>query len=150
MLRTRPSARLLVMDVSGRLLLFRFVHVIGPLAGQAFWATPGGGLEDGETFEDAARRELLEETGVRIIEVGRQVCRRTFVLQLPDGEWVWADERFFLIRTEGFVPSREGWTDLEHETMVDHRWWTMDELRRCTEQVWPVNLPGMLVAADAL
>ncbi len=30
------------------------------------WGFPGGGVEDGETFEAAAYRELAEETGVRL------------------------------------------------------------------------------------
>src|SRR5580658_2706794 len=53
-MRTRLSARLLVLDPSGRILLFRFVHRNGALTGQDYWATPGGGVEDGETFEQAA------------------------------------------------------------------------------------------------
>src|SRR6266446_3466641 len=97
-MRRRPSARLLVIDPDNRVLLFRFVFKRGPLAGQDYWATPGGGLEAGESFADAARRELFEEIGILRDAVGQEVAEREFVLQLHDGEYVMAQERFFVVR----------------------------------------------------
>jgi len=47
-----------------------------------FWMPPGGGSEEGETLEDAARREVKEETGVEV-KVLRQVpvpAERGYVL----------------------------------------------------------------------
>lgn len=35
-----------------------------PKLESAFWECPGGHLEDGETYTEAARRELKEETGI--------------------------------------------------------------------------------------
>ena len=43
--RQRPAARLLITDPLGRVLLFRFEHRTGALAGMRYWATPGGGVE---------------------------------------------------------------------------------------------------------
>lgn len=143
-MRRRPSARLLIVDPAGRVLLFRFVHEDGALAGQDYWATPGGAVEDGETFEQAAIRELHEETGIRVESVGPQIGRREFVLQLTDGERVTADERFFRVDVKEAALSRDGWTAEEAEVMTAHRWWSADELSLTTETVWPRNLIEML------
>jgi 8-oxo-dGTP diphosphatase len=37
--------------------------------GSGTWSIPGGHLEFGETFEDTAKREVLEETGLKIKNV---------------------------------------------------------------------------------
>jgi 8-oxo-dGTP diphosphatase len=87
-MRRRPSSRLLVIDRNNRVLLFRFVFKRGPLAGQNYSATLGGALETGESFADAACRELFEETGIRRDAVGQEVAEREFVLQLLDGEYM--------------------------------------------------------------
>ena len=145
-MRVRPSARLLVLDPSGRVLLFRFVHKNGALAGQDYWATPGGGVEDGETFEQAAIRELKEETCIGVQEIGPEIGRRIFVL--PNGEHVMADERFFLVRTGDTSLSRDGWTAQEADIMTDHKWWSRGELAQTSETVWPENLATMLAAMN--
>jgi 8-oxo-dGTP pyrophosphatase MutT (NUDIX family) len=134
----------LIIEPAGRVLLFRFVFKKGALAGEDYWSTPGGGVEEGETFEQAAIRELREETGIRVESVGPQIGQREFVLQLSDGEHVVADERFFRVEAKEATLSRDEWTAAEVEVMVAHRWWSRDELSQTSETVWPENLIEML------
>ena len=143
-MRHRPSARLLVLDSAGRVLLFRFVHRTGALAGQDYWATPGGAVEEGETFDQAAVRELEEETGIQVPHVGRQVWQREFVLQLADGEHVAADERFFAVSVSDAHVSRDGWSAEEAHVMADHKWWSQDDLVQTSATVWPENLATII------
>lgn len=47
-----------------RILMVRHVH-----DGRDYWTLPGGHIKSGESPEQAARRELLEETGVPLLEI---------------------------------------------------------------------------------
>jgi 8-oxo-dGTP diphosphatase len=143
-MRRRPSSRLLIIDRNNRVLLFRFMFKRGPLTGQNYWATPGGALEAGESFADAARRELFEETGILRNAVSRQVAEREFAFQLHDGEYVMAEERFFLVRVTEQSLSRDNWTHIENEVMTDHRWWSVEELTSSVEAVFPETLVAIL------
>jgi 8-oxo-dGTP pyrophosphatase MutT (NUDIX family) len=86
-MRERPSSRLLVIDPSKRVLLFRFEHKKGALAGQNFWATPGGALDPGESYEQDACRELLEETGLSVDDPGPMVNQRIVTSRCLKARW---------------------------------------------------------------
>jgi 8-oxo-dGTP pyrophosphatase MutT (NUDIX family) len=143
-MRERPSSRLLTTTPNGRVLLFRFVHKTGALAGKVYWATPGGGLEKNETFVDAAIRELNEETGIRGAQVVELPIRREFPLRLPSGEYVLAIEQYFLVKTNTESMSSANWTAEEIEVMSAHRWWHREELVATTEIIYPEELIEIL------
>lgn len=143
-MRERKSARLLVINPEQRVLLFRFVHTQGALAGDDYWATPGGGLEAGESFEAAAIRELREETGIVIEAVDESIAERRFPLVLPSGEEVLSVERYFIVQVAQRALSKAEWTANECEVIADHRWWSAEELRATTDTVWPQWLVSKL------
>ncbi|CRM83848.1 NUDIX hydrolase [Pseudomonas sp. 8 R 14] len=146
-MRERKAARLLVINPAHEVLLFRFIHKGGALAGQNYWATPGGGVEPGETFEAAAIRELREETGIQVQAVAAPIAERRFALMLPSGETVSAVEHYFVVHTANTELSRAEWTLEETQVMADHQWWSAQALRATEETVWPEALVDMLVQA---
>ena len=59
--RPVPVVRLIIPDASGRALILR--RAGGTTAG-GYWCLPGGKVDYGDTVEQAAARELEEETGL--------------------------------------------------------------------------------------
>jgi 8-oxo-dGTP pyrophosphatase MutT (NUDIX family) len=135
----RPAARILLLDAADRVLLFRFVAPDRP----AFWATPGGALDPGESYAEAARRELFEETGV-VADPGPEICRRQVAFTTLEGVAVEADERYFAIRAPTTDIRADGHTDLERRVMQDWRWFARDEIAGWPERIWPEDLAEML------
>ena len=134
----RRSARLLIVDPDGRMLLFRYEDGREP----PFWATPGGQLLPGETFEQAAARELAEETGFDA-PIGPLVRTREAAFAAGDvgpARWV---EHYFLVRAGG-TPACGGWTAEERRTIQESRWWSSAELRAGHVRSLPDWLPEAL------
>ena len=144
----RPTARLLLHDPPGRLLLF---SALDP-AGRTWWFTPGGGVHRGETLTAAAVRELAEETGYVCAEadLGPVVATCAGVWPSPgeDGRRYFAADSFFFVRVPHPVVSTDGQEELERSVITGHRWWTVDELRTATDEVWPLGLADLV--ADLL
>ena len=134
-MRVRRSARIIVLDPQARVLMFRFDVPGRP----AFWCTAGGECEPGESFEDAAKRELLEETGI-MADPGEQIARTTPQFVTVEGESVQADERYFLIQVAEARIATDGHTALEQQVMTQHRWFSRADLSQWPEAFFPSNL----------
>jgi 8-oxo-dGTP diphosphatase len=139
-LRIRPAARAVVVDPDERVLLVRF-----EFPGRTLWATPGGGIEPGETPEDAIRRELAEETGLEAIEIGPVVWTRLHIIPFIGGQWDGQREQYHLVRTAAFTPApRLSWEQLNAEYVFELRWWSQAELGVAAETFAPRRLPELV------
>lgn len=152
--RVREGARVLLLDEAGRLLLIRVedATIVNPAHphGPSFWITVGGGLEPGETFEEAALREVREETGMTAVVLGPELWARE-VEVLVAGEPVLARERYFAVRVDRVEVTFEHLTAEEQTVFREHRWWTPAEVHDGRGEVLvPAELPALLERAIAV
>lgn len=130
----RRAVRALVVDADGRVLLVQYRRPVGD---DTWWGTPGGGVDPGESDEQALARELREEIGLHDPELGPELFEHV-------GEFPWAQQMFrqvnrtYLVRVRAHEPSST--IDLAAEGVVDVRWWTLDELAAADVQLAPPDL----------
>ena len=133
----RRAGRVLLIDARQRLLLFRFADRI---RGTSFWVTPGGGLDGDETFAEAARRELGEETGLQLDgPLGSHVWEREVTIHWGTRCFV-QREHFFVHRIDRHRVSDAGLLDYERDELMEHRWWSVDEIGASSERFAPAGL----------
>lgn len=142
-MRERLTARILLFDAADRLLLMKG-RLPGARAAAGAWFTVGGGAEPGESVQEAAAREVVEETGFTDVQLGPVVWRRTAPLRLADGERVLFQEHYLIARCTGGEPCRDAWQAHEIDLVDDIRWWTLAELRACAEDIYPRDLRDLL------
>ena len=139
----RPAARVLLIDDSDRVLLFNVALPQRP--DDRLWITPGGGLDPGETREEAAIRELYEETGLCAAELGPCIWTRRHTWQWSN-KWIESEEWFYLLRVPAFDAVPTAPDEWEMQYVLGHRWWSLTEIvaNMETETFVPRSMPELL------
>ena len=119
----REAVRAVVVAPDGRTLMLHYATEY-----EEWWIPPGGGIDPGETDEQALRRELREELGFEGFELGPLLfeSERRFLLEYGYGG---QRNRTYLVR----VPMFEARVVSEAR---DARWFTLDDLGREPGRPW--------------
>ncbi|WP_069170456.1 NUDIX hydrolase [Streptomyces griseus] len=138
---TRRVARIVLLDPDDRVLLLNGFEPRNPAT--TWWFTPGGGLEGEESREEAALRELAEETGITDVALGPVLWTRVCSFPFDGRRWD-QDEWYFLARTTQTATDQRGLTELERRSVAGLRWWTSAELSATRETVYPTRLAELV------
>lgn len=126
----RPIASVVIISADNKILMGRKDPTKGGVYPDT-WHIPGGGIDEGESLEQAARREALEEVGIDLVDmplaplpfIGRGESPKT----LPSGEKVWCKMTFN--RFEARLPQAAQDIKIEpSDDLVELRWFDEDEL----------------------
>ena len=99
------------------------------------WALIGGAMEMGETFEEAAKRDVREESGLSLgkLEIFKLCSGRDCIIEYPNGDVTFGPGIIFLTK------EYEGEIEGDPEEVIEHRFFKKSEI--------PENLNGFDKAA---
>jgi len=142
-MKTRHAARIVLVNSLRQVLMVRYDEdtAADPKKQvKCYWVPPGGGIDVGETAEQAAIRELQEETGIAILSA-RLVWLREREL-LKKGELTLYKEKYFFAQVAGSPTPIH--TANDSEGITDCQWLSLEYIERSGAVFFPDNFAYFL------
>ena len=146
-LLVRKSVKALLLNNNDELLLIRAndpktTSADGVYHGP-FWYLAGGKLEQGETLQEAAIREIKEETGIDKLTLGPIVWHGSYNLRL-NGTLTHMQQTFIVARTPQTTLAPTALTEWEKTSITDMAWFSLEKIQNFHEIIYPTLLPSYL------
>ena len=145
----RNTVRILLLNTKNKILLMcaddpSTTNKDGAYRGR-FWFTIGGAIEQGETLQEAAIREIHEETGLDVKDVtfGPNVWYGAFDLVYA-GTLTRINEQFVVAYTDKSELTMQNLTALEKKVIKEIRWFSIEEIQKSKEIIYPIELSHLL------
>ena len=125
--KVRTASRVLV-KAEGQVLLIRDTDPGVP--DEDWWFTPGGGVDEGESYEQAAVREVFEEVGLEITEdqLLGPIAHR-FVIHGYSDRILEQEEYFYSVEIEArFEVHHNGLTERELLSIKEFAWIPVEDV----------------------
>lgn len=145
----RNAVRVILLNQRNELLLMCVedfdISTIEGSKNKRFWCTVGGGIEEGESIEQAALREIHEEAGIapEEIELGPVVWQSSVDLMLK-GKLTTLAESFIVAKTNTFDVKLHMPTEDEKQTVKKLHWFSLNAIQTCPDKMFPERLAELL------
>lgn len=146
---TRNTIKVLLLNEKNEILL---LHADDPTTMTMnkkyrgpFWFPVGGKIENGETLQDAALREIYEETGIKKeeVELGPVVWFGTCNLILG-GTPTHMKAQYIVAKTKKTKVCLQCPTEVERKTITGMAWFSLEKIKTCDQVIYPLVLPDHL------
>lgn len=105
-----------IIEKDGKILLVQ--EAKGKITGK--WSVPGGKVNEGESFEEAMKREVKEETNLDVLDM-----EKISIIQEEPNHTV---KHILKVKTEGDVKPQE-------DEILDARWFSLDEIQKMKDDL---------------